>query len=57
MREMNKRIIPADQPRVRNASPFFKNQQGKRFGIDGAVKHTSLKEMRAEREMHRQSTS
>lgn len=54
---MNKRIIPADQPRVRNASPFFKNQQGKRFGIDGAVKHTSLKEMRAEREMHRQSTS
>ena len=25
MRELNRRITPADQPRVKNASPFYKN--------------------------------
>ena len=30
--------------RIRNASPFYKNQQGKRFGIDGAKRITSQKE-------------
>jgi hypothetical protein len=47
MRELNKRITPADQPRVKNSSPFFKNQQAKRFGIDGASKMTTFKELRA----------
>lgn len=30
--------------RVRNASPFYKNQQSKRFGIDGASLIMSSKE-------------
>ena len=30
--------------RVRNASPFYKNQQSKRFGIDGASLVMSSKE-------------
>jgi hypothetical protein len=45
IREINKRITPADQPRVKNSSPFFKNQQAKRFGIDGATKKLSFKDM------------
>lgn len=57
MRELNRRITPADQPRVKNASPFYKNQQAKRFGIDGATKKTTYKEMVAAKKQENISTS
>jgi hypothetical protein len=41
MKEFHSRIGRGNQQRIKNASPFYKNQQGKRFGIDGAKKITS----------------
>jgi hypothetical protein len=45
LRQMTEQIRQqGQQGRVRNASPFFKNQQAKRFGIDGSRRVTSQKE-------------
>ena len=45
MRSINEQIANrGQQPRIRNASPFYKNQQAKRFGIDGARIISSNKE-------------
>lgn len=37
------------QSRIKNASPFYQNQQAQRFGIDGSRRLTSWKEKNAER--------
>lgn len=55
MRELNRQIAPGGKSqRIKNASPFYKNQQAKRFGIDGATRNTSAKERRAERQEEQQ---
>ena len=43
---MKERMTPGDQPRVRNSSPFYKDQQAQRFGLSGAKRVTSAKERR-----------
>ena len=43
---MKDRMTPGDQPRVRNASPFYKDQQAQRFGLNGAKSITTTKERR-----------
>lgn len=51
MKELNRQISPAGKSqRIKNASPFYKNQQAKRFGIEGASRNTGIKERRLERE-------
>ena len=46
-----------DQPRVRNASPFYKDQQAQRFGLNGAKRVTTAKERREEAILRKKSTS
>jgi len=48
MRSINDKLN-SKAPRVRNSSPFYQNQQAKRFGIDGASRITSSREKAAER--------
>lgn len=48
MRQYND-TVQSNRPRIKNASPFYKNQQAKRFGIDGARKLTSYREQEADR--------
>ena len=47
----------ADAPRVRNASPFYKDQQAQRFGLHGAKRVTTAKERREEAILRKKSTS
>lgn len=47
MKEFNKKLSnrsTQNQPRIRNSSPYYKNQQAQRFGISGAKTITSQKE-------------
>ena len=43
--------------RIKNSSPFYKNQQAKRFGIEGASRNTNTKERLAERRAQEQQRS
>ena len=57
VQKMRERMTPGDQPRVRNASPFYKDQQAQRFGLSGAKKITSMKERREEALIKQKSTT